>query len=267
MHIHYQKNPLGFPVENVNFPMPYANTKQACFVCLKNLPSLVWNAMTVLERNPTTLPQTETILKGRTVAGLSIDQMMQVKRFGDAMKTMVKIVQNGNFSINLKTACMMHEITGAEEALEWGVLRKQQVHISNVDYIPPAPEILSDITNKGFETICKMNNPLQQAISTFMFISKTQCFFDANKRTASVMMNGILLSNGIYPLMILQENADAFDEKIKTLYDYSDPNPLIELFEKTSKQLYPNKLFITEYNAYEKQFNHVLEDYRSLSPQ
>ena len=67
----------------IDFQIPYfGDTEKVVFVFKKNLAEITWNCMSTLENNPSTLPQTQTILKGQSVSGLSIDDLLQVKNYG-----------------------------------------------------------------------------------------------------------------------------------------------------------------------------------------
>ena len=66
----------------IDFQIPYfGDTEKVVFVFKKNLAEITWNCMSTLENNPSTLPQTQTILKGQSVSGLSIDDLLQVKNY------------------------------------------------------------------------------------------------------------------------------------------------------------------------------------------
>lgn len=45
-------------------------------------------------------------------------------------------------------------------------------------------------------------------------MSRSQFFFDANKRTSVLMMNGILLSNGYYPVTVLKKIVKFFMQNL-----------------------------------------------------
>ena len=70
-----------------DFQIPrFDEAEKAVFVFKKNLAEITWNCMRTLENNPSTLPQTQTILKGQSVSGLSINDLLQVKNYGDGAK-------------------------------------------------------------------------------------------------------------------------------------------------------------------------------------
>jgi Fic family protein len=64
------------------------------------------------------------------------------------------------------------------------------------------------------EYLSKLANPLERAIVMFLFGSLQQFFFDGNKRTARLMMNGILLSHGIDAINIPASKKLEFNQTI-----------------------------------------------------
>ena len=231
---------LGFSWEPTPISLPREDKAgEALFVFQKNMAGIVWNSLGVFENNPSTLPQTETILQGQAVGGISIDQLTQVKRFGAGATHLIAAVKNKSFHLDIEFAKQLHAIVGQEEALEWGVLRSKQVHIHGVSHIPPAANELPALAEKGFAFLReRLKNPIERAIAVFLFISRSQFFFDCNKRTASLMMNGVLLSEGFYPITVLRETMEEFNEKLRAFYNSGDGTEMLRYFANTSAKLY-----------------------------
>ncbi|MDL2280088.1 Fic family protein [Desulfovibrio sp. OttesenSCG-928-G11] len=234
------KSALGFSWEPIAIPLPREDKSGlALFIFKKNMAEIVWNSLGVFENNPSTLPQTETILQGRAVGGISIDELSQVKRFGDGTTHLVNSVKSEAFHLDLDFAKQLHAIIGKEEALEWGVLRSRQVHIHGVSHVPPAADELPMLAEKGFSFLRdQVKDPVERAIATFLFMSRTQFFFDCNKRTASLMMNGALLSAGYYPIAVLKETAEEFNEKLRVFYNSADGTEMFGYFSRVCAKLY-----------------------------
>ena len=173
------------------------------------------------------------------MGGISIDQLTQVKRFGAGSTHLIATVKNKSFRLDIEFAKQLHTIVGQEEALEWGVLRSKQVHIHGVSHIPPAANDLPALAEKGFAFLReRLENPIERAIAVFLFISRSQFFFDCNKRTASLMMNGVLLSEGFYPITVLRETMEEFNEKLRAFYNSGDATEMLRYFASTSAKLY-----------------------------
>jgi Fic family protein len=224
-----------------DFKLPSAGSpKDALHIFKQNIAPITYHYVTTLERNPTKLPQTKAILEGQSVTGMSIDDMMQVKRYGDAATLLMEMVSNGAFALNEATACALHNCVGKEEALTWGKFRDGLVAILDVDqYIPPDSKLLTGIAAKGFAFLeDEVKSPQERAVATFLFMARTQFFHDANKRTASLMMNGVLLSSGIFPTTIMNRNSEEFHTKLTDFYNTGDASAMMRFFERSMKRLY-----------------------------
>ena len=220
-----------------------ASARDAVKIFSKNLVSITWNSMSSLERNPTSLPQTETILNGQSVSGIGIDDLLQVKRFAEGAKKLMELVSEGAFRLDEKTACALHEHVGKEEALTWGKFRDRLVTIRDVDgYTPPESAHLSEIAGKGFSFLHnEIEQPAERAIAVFLFMARTQFFHDANKRTASLMMNGVLLQNSLFPVTVMNRDSEEFHTKLRDFYNTGNATVMMAFFVDAAARLYPEE--------------------------
>jgi len=110
------------------------------------------------------------------------------------------MIESDTFMVDKNTICKLHFEVSKEEALSWGEFRDANVNIGGAEYLPPKFEILQDIFLKGIKELQNINDPILKAITYFLFGARMQFFFNGNKRTSRLVMNGILLSSG-YPLL------------------------------------------------------------------
>lgn len=233
-------NGMYWTLSKFDFDIPFIEEcDKSIFIFQKNLAEITWNCMRTLEQNPTTLPQTQTILKGHSVAGLSIDDLLQVKHYGDGAKELIRLLREKSFGIDEKTACAIHRYVGAEEALEWGIFRNLNIGIHDVEYIPPHFTKLHQLAEQGFGFLKhQVKNPKERAIALFLFMARTQFFFDANKRTASLMMNGCLMQNGFWPITVLNRDSEEFHEKLGRFYETGNADDMMQFFSGIVRNLY-----------------------------
>ena len=99
--------------------------------------------------------------------------------------------QNGRFELNRKTFCELHALVAREEAFEWGDFRTGPVTIAGTDYRPPKWESLEAIFDQGLKNLHKIDNLHERAIAMFLLGALNQFFYDGNRRTSRLMMNGI----------------------------------------------------------------------------
>lgn len=114
-----------------------------------------------------------------------------------------------------------------EEALEWGVFRSGSVTIAGKDYVPPSWESLETNFKEGIRTLSRVDSLRERAIAMFLFGSLNQFFYDGNKRTSRLMMNGILLGAGENAISVPARRRLEFNEAMIRFYDSRDGNEMM----------------------------------------
>ena len=56
----------------------------------------------------------------------------------------------------------------------------------------------------------------------FLFVARTRCFWDGNKRTGRLLMNGLLLQSGQDILSIPAAKRQEFNEKMINFYESAE---------------------------------------------
>ena len=175
-----------------------------------------------LEGNAMTYPEVQTLLEGITVGGHKLSDEQQILNQSRSVDLLLKMISNNTFMIDKKTLCLLHYEVAKEKALSWGVFRDANVNIGGTNYMPPSHNNLDSIFAEGIEKLKMIKDPILQALSYFLFGAKTQLFFDGNKRTSRLMMNGILLSNGLPILNIKAKDKLEFNTEMIRFYDTQD---------------------------------------------
>ena len=107
-------------------------------------------------------------------------------------------------------------------------------------YTPPESRLLSEIAERGFTFLQKeIEQPAERAVAAFLFMSRNQFFHDASKRTASLMMNGVLLQNGLFPIAVLNRDSEEFHITLRAFYNTGDATDMMTFFEKAVAGMYP----------------------------
>ncbi len=194
------------------------NQKKAMMVAKKQLAELVYDAVN-LEGIPFTLPEIQTLLDGITVGGHKLSDQQIALNQKNAWLEIFQSVIDKRFELSIGYVCKLHSIAGKEEALEWGVFRKGNVYISGTDYEPPNHTQLESIFQTMISESEKYEDIYDWAIHIFLHMSKTQFFYDVNKRMGRFLMNGILLESG-YPIINLPAKRQLeFNTKMIRFYD------------------------------------------------
>lgn len=205
------------------------NRQKALFLAKKQLPVLVCDAVN-LEGVNFTLPEVQTLLDGVTVGGHSLQDEIITLNQANAWRFLFDRVEANQFSLEHNFVCELHEILAQKESLSWGIFRDGKVTIAGTDYAPPDADKLSTCWSALIE---KHQSVLHQekidiektythAISVFLEMARMQFFYDANKRLGRIMMNGILLTNGLPAINLPAKKQLEFNQQMLDFYPSND---------------------------------------------
>ena len=163
-----------------------------------------------LEGIAATSAQTNDILNDVNVENVKPSEIGKVCCLRDAWKY---IIENINAQMHLGFIEELHTLIAKTELdyQDLGRIRTSDVLISGTNWRPeiPNPEEL----HKELNEIMKIENVTERAITTMLWIMRSQIFKDGNKRVATLIANKILIENGKGILNVPVE----LDGKFKTL--------------------------------------------------
>jgi Fic family protein len=205
----------------------------------KDRVDFVYNT-SALEGNPFTYPEVQTLLEGITVGGHKLSDEQMVLNQNESVELLFELVSKNEFKISKDIFCKLHEKVSYKEALTYGRFREGNVNIGGTEYKPPNSQELDMIFDSGIKKIKQLKNPLIKAIIFFLFGAKNQFFYDGNKRTSRLMMNGILLNSGYPVLNIKAKDKLEFNTKMIAFYENGVDeilSYLIEYYKKENKHI------------------------------
>ena len=218
---------LGFRYDPVAFrAAPAPDVRRVCFRVRKVLEGVVHDTV-ALEGNPFTFPEVKTLIEGITVGGHRVEDERQVVNQAASWRELLARVESGKFALDRRTYCDLHALVAREEAVEWGVFRTGSVTIAGTDHRPPPPEALSARYDSGIAALLRIPSIAERAIATFLFGALHQFFYDGNKRTARLMMNGLLLSAGEDAISVPARRRLEFNEAMIRFYDTHDGSEMM----------------------------------------
>mgnify|MGYP001853181792 FL=1 len=201
--------------------------EQNIFLAKKVLVSNIYNSAR-LEGINTTYPDTKTILEGVNVPSLRLDEINCILNLRDAWNF---TLSNIDTDITLDFICKVNSFVSRNESLEWGALRTGKVGINGVDYIPDIPNRENVITN--INEILKEENITSRSLNLMLYLMRSQIFWDGNKRTAILVANKLLISNGCGIISIKEENINEFNKLLTEYYNTGNKDKIIPfLYDK-----------------------------------
>ena len=121
--------------------------EQNIFLAKKTFVELVYNTA-YIEGCNVTFPQTQTIIDGAMVNGVTVDDIQTDLNLRDAWRFCIETV---DAELTLEYICKINEYISRNESLQWGVLRNGRVGVG--DFIPSVPEkenVLKELERMNF---------------------------------------------------------------------------------------------------------------------
>lgn len=203
--------------------------QQNIFLAKKTFTELVFNTA-YIEGCNVTFPQTQTIIDGAVVSGISVDDIQTVLNLRDGWKYIINSVDQ---PLTLDYICKANEYVSRNESLEWGVLRKGTVGVG--DFMPTIP--VRETVLKEIDRIKRITSPVDRALEYFAYACRQQLFWDGNKRTSTMVASKILIENGEGILTIGKDHADEFNRTLNDWYLKNEAEPLKDCLKKCIKTL------------------------------
>lgn len=203
--------------------------QQNIFLAKKIFTELVFNTA-YIEGCNVTFPQTQTIIDGAVVNGISVDDIQTVLNLRDGWKFVINSVDN---PLTLEYICTINAYVSRNESLEWGVLRKGTVGVGS--FLPTVP-VKEDVI-KEIERINGIHKPIDKALEYFAYACKQQLFWDGNKRTSTMVASKILMENGEGILTIGKDQAEEFNVTLNNWYLRDELQPLKACLKKCIRTL------------------------------
>lgn len=209
----------------------FIGKKKALFIAKKMKSELVHN-MAIAEGTSLTFIDTKTIIDDKIApGGKNIDDIDQVIRLGKGWDAIINQVLDETFNLSKENFIKINAIVARNEALEIGGFRKGQVYIG--DYTPPYHKELDKCFKKMIASIRGQNDISRKASDLFLDSARNQYFYDGNKRTAQLIMNGLLISKGFAPRSIQRENLPEYNERMAKFYHSNDKKEMYDFLEKS----------------------------------
>lgn len=180
--------------------------KQNIFLAKKTFVELVYNTA-YIEGCNVTFPQTQTIIDGAVVNGVTVDDIQTVLNLRDAWKYCIDHIDS---PLDLEYVCKINELVSRNESLQWRALRTGTVGVG--DFVPSIP--VKEKVMEELSKITEINDCIERTVEYFAYVCKQQLFWDGNKRTSTIVASKILIESGNGILTIGKDNAEEFNSSL-----------------------------------------------------
>jgi len=174
-----------------------------------------------IEGNTLTLSETKVVLEGITIGGKSVVEHLEAINHRDAILFLESIVdrQENISEWNIRN---LHQIILKDiDNLNAGKYRIENVLISGAKHIPPdylmVPVQMQKLVYEDNREWTQYHPVVRAALLHGEFV-KIHPFIDGNGRTARLLLNLVLMSNGYPPIVIKKESRLAYYEALDTAH-------------------------------------------------
>ncbi|MBM6947665.1 Fic family protein [Mordavella massiliensis] len=184
------------------------------FWAKRNLVDYIWKSAN-LEGIGVTFPETQTIVEGISIQGKSIDDINSIVQLKHGWQMVFESI---NEELDLAYIKKLHLIIGKMTVINSGTLRMDEVRIAGSSYIPPIPtEALAE--KKIREILSSGREWTEIALNLMLYLTKSQLFYDGNKRIAMLAANKLLIQHGCGVLSVSQDQLEKFFTLLISYYE------------------------------------------------
>lgn len=206
--------------------MPYPDKyqmsrKEAQFFARKNLVDLVYS-LAKLKGNRATRSQTQTVIDGVAVSGISIDELT----------TIVNLKRSWHFVIaneapySLKTTNLINGIIVKDD---WPInhtrtsdtIFSNTTNVSQISNERQFQKIIQNILNQDKSWTARLLELLLQMM-------RAQFYWDGNKRTAFLTVNYLAINAGIGLINVNENQLEIFNQLLSDFYESNQPKTLMD---------------------------------------
>lgn len=200
-----------------------------------NLNKFIWNAA-ALEGNTFTLPEVITLLDGVTVGGKKLEDEEQILALSEGYNLLAESVEEGSFTLSRNLSNSVHALVARHEAIEAGNFRGEGTVTgggivrltdgSRVNGDEAGEQLLMDYENL-LVALSQIADPRMRAMIYFCSATRSQFYFDGNKRTARLMMAGELMAHGYDAINIPYARKLEFNQCLDELFTTDNATSLL----------------------------------------
>lgn len=184
----------------------------------------------VLEGVATSFPQTEDIIDGGIVSGMTATDIQKILNLKHAWEFILDkdVIQSKS---DYYLMCHIARLVNQGFFHDGGRIRGVPVTIGGCSYIPPIPDEIN-VKNKISEITENEGDAVDIAIRLCLYCMKTQIFMDGNKRASVIFANHFLIAHGQGFIVIPEKAVPEFKKLLVEYYENDDIAMIAEFMRK-----------------------------------
>ena len=199
--------------------------------------------ISLTEGNQMTLLETANTLSGKAPKNARIKDVILVTNLKKGFDYILNKIKENNFYFDKDTFCTVNRLVASNDNFDnLGGFRRYNIKIIGAKHTGIE---VANLDISFFETINKYHDDKREGIKIidlFLNLCKNQYFGDGNKRTAQLIMCGLLILNGYAPFSINFKDIE-YSEALVNFYD--DENKKDTILQKLlNKQKEITKKFL-----------------------
>lgn len=168
-----------------------------------------------LEGIAVTFPETMEIYEGRSVVGLSVEDVIKVNNLKHAWQFIFDTV---DYPMDLRYIRQINQEVGNGIVTDAGELRQAPVSIGGTSWKPGIPDYSK--AEADVQAIMGTDASVtDKAITLMLYIMRSQLFYDGNKRTAQIAANQVMIQGGAGIMAIPIEKQPEFFALLVKYYE------------------------------------------------
>lgn len=178
----------------------------------------------VLEGVATTFPQTEDIIEGGMVSGMTAADVQKILNLKHAWEFILDrdVLSYGT---DYHILCHIAKLVNEGFFADGGRIRGVPVTIGGTSYLPPLP--VETVVKERLEALLnRTGDEVDTAIQLCLYCMKAQIFNDGNKRAAVIFANQYMISRGLGLLVIPEAQVSRFKRLLVAYYEDRDGGEL-----------------------------------------
>lgn len=197
------------------------------------------------EGNQMTFLETSSTISGRVPEGVRTKDVILVENLKNGLDYILENIKNNSLYLDKDTFCIINRIVASQDNFDnLGGFRQYRIRIAGANHKGTEP---SELDYDFFETVNRYHNNEKEGIKIlelFLDLCKSQYFGDGNKRTAQILMCGLLIKEGYAPFTVNFKDIK-YSQALVDFYDDESKREII-LKKLLEKQMETTKEFLTE---------------------